>query len=178
MDLRIEELEADDLDRIREIDRSESVRFLYIVERGALRRVESDLEIPTWDNATIAKAKARLAPKLAAGGVLLGALLGDRLVGVAVLGGELFGPDSNRLELAFLYVSSSHRRRGVAKDLMEKVCRRARQSGAEQLYIASSDTHSAVDFYLGYGCVLAERVDSRIFEENVPTDIHLTFDLN
>ena len=56
------------------------------------------------DEAAIAGDKERLAPKLAAGGVLLGAFDGDRLVGVAVLGGEFLGTRANQLGLAFLYV--------------------------------------------------------------------------
>jgi predicted GNAT superfamily acetyltransferase len=102
VDVRIRELRADELDRMGEIDRSESVRVLYVHEHGELRPVEVDLEIPTWDEAETAEAKERLAPKLAAGGVLLGAFDGERLVGVGVLGGELIGIRSNQVELAFL----------------------------------------------------------------------------
>ena len=174
--MRIQEMKAGDLDRIREIDRSESVRFVYVYEQGELRPVEVNHDIPTWGEEMVAEAKERLAPKLAAGGVLLGAVDGDQLVAVAVLGGEFIGIRSNQLEVAFLYVSNGYRRRGIAKQLMDEICRRARRRGAEQLYISASETESAVGFYLGYGCRLAERVDPALFELE-PRDIHLTLDL-
>lgn len=113
--MHIQEMNAGDLDRIREIDRSESVRFLYVHEQGELRRVERKLEIPTWDDARIEEEKGRLGPKFADGGVLLGAFDSDELAGVVVLGGEFIGLRSNQLEVAFLYVSNGHRRRGVAR---------------------------------------------------------------
>jgi ribosomal protein S18 acetylase RimI-like enzyme len=175
--VRVRELKAADLDRIREIDRSESVRTLYVHEQGQLQAVETDLEIPTWGEARVEQEKKRLTPKLEAGGVLLGALDGDQLVGVAALGGEFIGIRSNQLEVAFLYVNNGHRGRRIAKELMDELCRRARERGAEQLYVSSSDTESAIRFYLRYGCRPAERVDPALAAENEPTDIPLTLDL-
>jgi ribosomal protein S18 acetylase RimI-like enzyme len=174
--MRIEELKAADLDRIREIDRSESVRFKYVYEHGELLSVEINHEIPTWTDAMVVEAKEMLAPKLAAGGALLGAFAGDTLVGVAVLGGELIGVEANQLQMAFLYVSNGYRRRGIANALMDEVCLRARQKGAKQLYISATETESALGFYFRYGCRLAESVEPALYELE-PADIHLTLDL-
>ena len=176
MDIRVQELPAADLDRIREIDRSENVRFKYVYEAGELRPVEINHRIPTWPDGMLAEAKEMLAPKLAADGVLLGASDGNKLVGVAVLSGEFIGTHSHQLQMAFLYVSNGYRRRGLATKLMDEVCRRAREKGAEQLYISATETESAVGFYLGYGCQLAATVDPLLYEIE-PADIHLTLDL-
>jgi hypothetical protein len=102
-DVRIEELRANELDRIREIDRSEIVRALYIYEQGELRRVEADLEPAAWTEAELARITERLAPKLAAG---------------------------------------------------------------------------AIHFYLDYGCRPVAQIDSQLYAENKPTDIHLTLRLD
>jgi len=176
VDVRIEELSAGELDRIREIDRSEQARFKYVYDHGELRPVEINHDIPAWSDAMVAELKEMLAPKLAAGGVLLGALDDERLVGAAVLGGERIGRRSDQLQMAFLYVSNGYRRRGVARALMDEVCRRARERGARRLYISAAETESAVGFYLDYGCRLAESVDPALFALE-PTDIHLTLDL-
>jgi ribosomal protein S18 acetylase RimI-like enzyme len=176
VDVRVQELDAGDLDRIGDIDRSERTSSLYVHEDGALRAVPVDLAIPTWDEAALARVKARLRPKLATGGVLVGALDGDRLVGAAVLAGEWMGPRADQLELAFLYVSSDWRGRGIGRRLMDHACRRAREHGAARLYVSASDTCSAIRFYLGYGCRPAEHVDAAL-AALVPTDIHLTCDL-
>jgi GNAT superfamily N-acetyltransferase len=112
--VRVEELR--DPARIREIDRSESVSTLYVHEDGELRAIDADLELPGWDEAELARLTARLAGLLEAGRVVLGAFEGDELVGAAALAGA---------ELAFLYVSRSHRGRGVAKRLLDDVALRA-----------------------------------------------------
>jgi ribosomal protein S18 acetylase RimI-like enzyme len=174
--LRIEELRARDLDRIGEIDRAESVRVLYVREGRELRPVEAELQIPAWDDAVLAAVKERLAAKLAAGGVLLGALDGERLVGGAVLGGERLGIRSQQLEVAFLYVSDGYRRRGIATALLDEVCRRAHERGAEELSISASDTGASIGFYLRYGCRPAERAEGELAGAE-PTDIALTLAL-
>jgi ribosomal protein S18 acetylase RimI-like enzyme len=174
----IRELEPRELGRIREIDRSETSRFVYVLEANELRRIEANLDVPTWDGAAVEDATARLAPKLAAGGVLLGAFDCPRLVGVAVLGGEWVGVDPRQRELAFLHVSATDRCRGLAKQLTDALCRHAQRAGAKQLYISASDTESAIGFYLGFGCRVAERVDPAIAAENAPTDIPLILDVD
>ena len=144
------------------------MRALYVDEHGELRAVDVELELPTWDEAELAAARERLAPMLAAGGVLLGAFEGERLAGVAVLGGA---------ELAFLHVDRAHRGRGIARALLDEVCSRARDRGAEELLVSASDTDSSIRFYLGYGCRLAAEVDAELAALMPATDIQLTLDL-
>jgi ribosomal protein S18 acetylase RimI-like enzyme len=174
--VEIRELGPDELARIREIDRSESACGFFVCEQGSLRLVERELELATWDDAELAETTDRLTGSLARGGVLLGIADGPRLVAAAVLGGELLAGDERRLELVFLHVSRSHRRLGLARRLLDDVCRRARERGAEQLYISSSDVEPAVRFYLACGCVLAAHADPAIVAR-WPTDIQLTREL-
>jgi ribosomal protein S18 acetylase RimI-like enzyme len=174
VDLR--ELGLTELGRIREIDRSEHADAVYVVDDGGLRRVVRMLELPTWTEAELAETMQRLSGSVAAGGVFLGVLDGTALVAAAMLGGELLAGEPERLELVFLHVSRTHRRRGLARQLFGEVCRRARAAGAEQLYISSSDVEPAVRFYLGQGCQLAERVDPGLVER-WPTDVQLTLAL-
>jgi ribosomal protein S18 acetylase RimI-like enzyme len=176
-EVRIEQLPRAELGRIREIDRSETVASVYLREGDELQRVETRLEIPPWNDDEIARIKARLARKLAAGGVLLGALDGDELVGAAVLGGELVGMPPNQLELAFLYVDNHHRGRRIGGALLDEVCRIAKARGARSLCISASDTESAIGFYIKHGARLARQIDLGIAAENEPTDIQLTLDL-
>ena len=176
MTIEIQELGADGLGRIGEIDRSESVRFKYLYDGGALRPVEINHEIPTWSDAMVEDAVEMLEPKLREGGVMLGAVDGDRLVGVAVLAGSFIGEERDQLQLAFLYVSNAYRRRGIARRLLDEVCVHARRKGVRQLYISATETESALGFYVGYGCRLAERVDEELYRLE-PLDIHLTLDL-
>ena len=109
---------------------------------------------------------------------MLGAFAGDRLVGIAVLGGRRIGLGAQALELAFLHVSRGHRGQGVARRLLEEVCRRARGGGVEQLYVSASDTESSIAFYLGRGFELAEHIDADLAASYPQTDIALTLDLD
>ena len=176
MAIRIVQLARDQLGRIGEIDRSERVRFKYEYADGALRQVEINHEIPAWSTSMIADAVAMLEPKLRAGGILLGAVDGDRLVGVAVLDGAFIGELRDQLQMAFLYVSNGYRRLGIGRQLMDEVCEHARRKGARQLYISAAETESAVGFYLDYGGRLAQRLDPALYRLE-PLDIHLTLDL-
>jgi ribosomal protein S18 acetylase RimI-like enzyme len=173
---RVRELGPEALARIGEIDRSEHADGYFVLEGGGLRRVERELEIPTWDDAELADTLARLRHSLATGGVLLGVVDDERLVAAAMLGGELLAGETRRLELVFLHVSRAHRRLGLARELLDEVCLRARERGAEQLYVSSSDVEPAVRFYLARGCELASQTDAAMVER-WPTDIHLTLDL-
>ena len=170
------ELGPADLGRIREIDRSERATGFFVVEDGVLTRIERELEIPGWTEDELAKGVERLGASLAGGGLLLGALDDGALVAAAVLGGLWLEGAPDRLELVFLHVSSTHRRRGLAGMLFDEVCRRARERGARQLYISSSDVEPAVRFYLGRGCRVAEQVDPAI-QRRWPTDVQLTLEL-
>ena len=172
----VRELAASELVRIGEIDRSETADGFYVVEDGRLQRVERRLEIPTWSEAELEETLERLARGLAAGGLMLGIVDGPRLAAAALLGGEPLDGERERLELVFLHVSRPHRRHGLAGALFDEVCVRARQRGAEQLYISSSDVEPAVRFYLARDCRLAERVD-RAIASRWPADIPLELDL-
>jgi ribosomal protein S18 acetylase RimI-like enzyme len=175
--MTIVELPLDQLDRIAEIDRAETCTALYRVENGELVREDVHIEIPTWNAATLERAEELLRWKLDGGGSLLGVEDdGGRLVAVAALSGRFLGERSHQLELAFLYVSNGHRRRGLARALMDECARRARGRGAEQLYVSASETDSAIGFYLAYGCRLADEVDPQLYELE-PTDVHLVCDL-
>ncbi|MDQ3865797.1 MAG: GNAT family N-acetyltransferase [Actinomycetota bacterium] len=177
MNVQIEVLDHRELSRVRAIDVSESVRRIYVCTQGALERIDACFEIRSWDDAAFQRMTARLQPKLAAGGALLGAFMRTELVGAAVLAGEFLCERANQLELAFLYVDRRHRGRGVGTNLLGALSELARTRGADELYISASDTEPAIDFYLRHGCILARYVVAAIRAENEPTDIALTLDL-
>ncbi len=79
--------------------------------------------------------------------------------------------------LATLHVSRTHRRRGVASALWEAGVALAREAGARSLYVSATPTGSAVGFYLGRGCQLADPVHLELFA-NEPEDIHLIYALD
>lgn len=108
-----------------------------------------------------------------AGGVALGAFVGDRLVGVAVL---RFRLEAETAQLAALYVDRAHRRTGVAAALVTAVEDLARSDGARSLYVSATPSDSAVPFYLSRGFRPVERPHPDLFALE-PDDIHMTMPL-
>jgi N-acetylglutamate synthase-like GNAT family acetyltransferase len=105
-------------------------------------------------------------------GVLLGAFVKDRLVGVSVLESEFIGKDKDQLQLYFHLVDSNYRHRGISGELFRKSAMKAKELGAKMMYISATSSKNTVGFYLHMGCKLASRVDSRLYEME-PKDIHL-----
>jgi GNAT superfamily N-acetyltransferase len=107
-----------------------------------------------------------------AGGILLGAFDGETIAGLALLGNELA---PGVLQVALLYVSRPHRRRGVAGSLMDEMERLARDRGAQALYVSSVPSESAVGFYLSRGFRPTEPLPEPFAKE--PEDIHMLLPL-
>jgi N-acetylglutamate synthase-like GNAT family acetyltransferase len=59
---------------------------------------------------------------------------------------------------------------------LERAAARARELGAQRLYVSATESENTVDFYLRRGCRLAEEVDPALFALE-PNDIHLELDL-
>lgn len=173
MAIVIKELPASELGRIIEIDRSEHVTVLYHTLDGELVPEEVDLAVPTWSTegeeySVQAKIK-HWAPILHEGGVLLGALDGERLVGFAILRYRL---DEGTAQLAVMYVSRPYRRQGIASQLTDEVCRLARADGARSLYVSATPSDSAVGLYTSLGFTLVDQPHPELFALE-PEDIHM-----
>ncbi len=164
-----------DIEIIAAIDRSEQVDTLYSVEDGRLvERAVDVVEVPPWDPdghgpGSVAARVAFCRQCVVDGGEFLGAFDDAELLGVAVVDGRL---EPGLAWLAFLHVSRPHRRRGVASVLWDAAIDIAMEAGAGSMYVSATPTGSAVGFYLGRGCQLADPVHPRLFAEE-PDDIHL-----
>ena len=176
--IEIKQLDPDEIVRISEIDRSEHVTKGYKFQNGRLVSEAVDWNVPRWpmegqDNFSVQGMLKFLIPILEAGGVLLGALNGDNLVGLAVLRPHL---EEGMAQLAALFVSKDYRRKGIARKLTEEAVRLARTSGDWRLYVSATPSESAIGFYLSQGFKLAEKVHPLLYELE-PEDIHLIKDL-
>jgi hypothetical protein len=87
--ITIRHMEASELDRIREIDRSEHVTQEYSYRRGSLEKRTVDVVVPTWsrsgDNEHSVQGRVNAwQPILDRGGTLVGAVDADTLAGFAI----------------------------------------------------------------------------------------------
>ncbi len=173
--MEVRRLAAGDLSLVATIDRSEHVDVQYAVIDGALTEQPVVMsEIPRWEPTgtgphSVAAAIDFCASVLAGRAVLLGSFDGGQAAGVAVVDPE-FEPEL--AWLAFLHVSRPFRRRGAARALWRAAADIAREGGATSMYVSATPTGSAVSFYLGQGCQLADPVHPALFA-NEPEDIHL-----
>jgi len=92
-------------------------------------------------------------------GHIFGAYADDRLVGFAVLLKEKFGSNNQYIQLKSFHVSLDYRDRGIGKKLFKMCEEKAREIGAEKMYISANDSEATQGFYLGLGCVDAREIN-------------------
>jgi GNAT superfamily N-acetyltransferase len=178
--IEIHRLGVDDLHRVvAAIDRTEVIDIQYEVVDGVLReRSVAPIDVPPWTlegaEHSVDSYVAWLAPLVAAGAPALVPHDDDVPVGLAVVVPDYDLPLG---WLAFLHVSRSHRRRGVAAALWDAATDACREAGATSMYVSATPSGSAVGFYRSRGCVLADPPRPELFEPE-PHDIHLVLDLS
>lgn len=179
----VRRLEPSDVALVASIDRSEHVEVQYRVEDGRLVEApvpDSMADIPTWDpdgsgEHSVASHMAFYASVVADGAALFGAFDDDgELMGLASVN-PTFEP--GLAWLATIHVSRAHRRRGAASAMWDAGVALAREAGARSLYVSATPTGSAVGFYFGRGCRLADPVHPQLFADE-PEDIHLVCPLD
>lgn len=169
---RIRPMLAPELARIAEIDRSERITQQYRQRGELLELFDVDVDAPRWGEPGEDSIENRIdqwTRLIDAGGVLLGALDGDHLVGFAIY--QRATPETPT-NLAVLHVTKSWRGRGVGRDLTNEVVRLARAEGAQRLYVSATPTRRTVDFYLSQGFMPLATPHERLLALE-PDDIHM-----
>lgn len=174
--LEVTRLDAADLPLIAAIDRSETVDRRYIVTDAGLVSRPVTLDIPPWErdgegSHSVAAMIAFCEPLIARGAVFAGVLNGSEPAGLVVIDSSF---EASTAWLAFLHVSRSYRRQGVATALWEFAVDVAASAGTHEMYVSAASTGSALGFYLSRGCVLADPVHPDLYALE-PDDIHLTW---
>ena len=167
--IEIRELARGELARAYDIDDSDDGDVVYVVTGACLKATPLEWHRPRRTPERWNQSIASWGRILDRGGAAYGALLGDLLVGVAVLRPRL---TAARAQLQSLFVSRAYRRQGVARRLLAEVERRAIAGGARELYVSAMPSVPAVGFYLAQGFRLAEEVDPDLFAQE-PEDVHL-----
>lgn len=105
-------------------------------------------------------------------GFVIGAFSDGRLKGFASIESKPFGKYNQYMDLSSIHVSQDMRRKGVGKELFQRIKDYAKKHGAQKLYISA---HSAVEsqaFYRALGCVEAEEYNTEHVEKE-PCDCQL-----
>lgn len=168
----IRPLSAAELDRLAEIDVSESGSVVYALVNGELRGHAEEWQRPRWDATAWRRKYAEWQHTLKMD-VALGAFDEERLVGMASL---RYALTDSMAQLTTLHVDRAYRKRGVARALVQEVVRLVKESGAASLYVSAVPSESALGFYRSQGFALVDEPHPRLFELE-PEDIHMVKNL-
>lgn len=167
-------LRIDELDRIAEIDRRERIDTL--VEQHGTRLVErrGDWSAPSWDPVgqgahSVAAQRRALERYVDDGGIVIGALAGDRLVGIGVVVPHL---RPGIAQLAYLHVSAPFRAHGVGSLLAARLEDVAREAGDSEMVVSATPSRNTVRFYVGRGFRPMPEPLTELYELE-PEDVHL-----
>lgn len=171
-------LDASDLARLGDIDRTEYVPVIYHQHGDQLTEEHHEYHIPPWFTDTdgdhsVASHRAFCERHLAAGGTAVGAFDGERLVGIGVVTPHV---RPGIAQLAYLQVSDGYRGQGVGRKLCELMDDIARAAGNTQMVVSATPSVNTVRFYMGRGFrPTAEPLPELV--ELEPEDVHLSREL-
>jgi len=175
--ITIRRLEANEVSRLSEFDRTERITRLYAIEDGQLTSKPAEIDVPPWDDAHIHHLVEMTQSEMDQGAWAWGAFEREQIGGLACVGGRLIGQDGDLVQLVLMHVSKDFRRQGVASRLFDLAVQRARDLGAWGLYISATPSNSALGFYVSRGAGLASEVIAELYEKE-PEDIHLILPLD
>ena len=162
----------EDVENVWAIDRSEVVDNIYCVENGLLVLKPAHFDLHGWPPGEAEKYAPLLMECFDEGGWFHGLFDQGSMIGVAILAAKLIGQNKDRLQLKFLHLSKTYRRRGLGAQLFELAKTEAHMRSAKTMYISATPSENTIDFYRRLGCVVTQELDPELFALE-PEDIHL-----
>jgi len=177
IDMKIREISRSEIGKIwTEIDRSEFIHEICIMKENELTTKEINFDAQGWDNGSEKTYAPILEECFDSGGYFLGAFNGSgKLCGISVLENRFNG--NKRLQLKFLHISKEARKTGLGGALFKSSVEKAREKGAEMMYISSCENKNTVEFYKHMGCFITNNIDKELYKLE-PLDIHMEYKIN
>ena len=170
-------LTHNEIPRIWEIDRTELIERLYVLQQGQLVLSEQRFDMKGWPDGEAEHYTPVLLESAERGAPFWGVFEDDKLVAAASVDPQWRGQDNTLLQLSFLHISHQQRGQGLARILFDYCVEYAKQKGASGLYISSTPSENSVNFYQHMGCRLIDVPDTELYERE-PEDIHLVLNFN
>lgn len=98
------------------------------------------------------------------GGAVFGAFHKEALIGFASVENEFFGSQKEYLQLSCIHTSYESRGMGIGKKLFSIACKKAKQMGAQKLYISTHSSEESQAFYKATGCVEAVEYNAKLVD--------------
>lgn len=175
--LYFRDLLVEECDRISEIDPSQYIEKVWRNIDGQYQLITIDYMEEDWPDG-YDKYRDALKETIRAGGAAIGAFdEEERLVGFITLNSGFFGETAKYLLLDSMFVSKQCRNYGIGKQLFQKCTEKAKEWGADKLYMCAASSQETIAFYRSLGCIDAKEVNKRLYESD-PRDIQLEYELN
>ena len=174
--MEIRKLERDEIEKVWEIDRSEVIEKFCFYKDGEIHYDVEHYEQKGWYPDEMKETIVHLYDVFDRKGYFLGAFDEGKMVGIVVLESKFIGPKKNKLQLVFLHISNKYRKKGLGTKFMNMAIEKAKELGAEKLYISACPSENTVHFYQSFGAVLSSELNEELFELE-PEDIHLELEI-
>ena len=172
--IEVRHLDARELSRVREIERTERIDVLYVQHGTRLEERVGDFSSTNWDlegsgEYSVAALLEMLEQRIELGATAVGAFAGDRLVGFGVVLPHI---RPTTAQLVALYVSDGHRGRGIGGRVSDELERIAREAGDREMVVSATPSANTVHFYRGRGFTPSAEPLPELFELE-PEDVHM-----
>ena len=127
-----------------------------------------------WDLSELRELASEIEYRLTNGWSGFGAWQNRRLIGFGVLDERPLGSRNQYLDLVHFYVSEPYRGLGVGRRLFSMAAQKAREAGAEKLYISAHSSKESQKAYRRLGCKLAEEIDP-VLAAKEPCDVQMEY---
>ncbi len=167
-------MEANEVNKIKSIDRSERIRTGYRFADGQLQKMQVNWDSPAWGlegegEYTVAAEIRFCQGHLERNGRMYGAFDDETLVGIGIIQHDI-APET--AQLAYLHVTNGFRKQGIGGKITEALFVEAKKGGAQRIYVSAVRSGSAVEYYLSQGFKPTDNPIPELFELE-PEDIHM-----
>lgn len=162
----------DEVTQVWGIDRSETIDAIYYLENDVLVLKPEHYDMSGWPPGEAQIYMPLLIDCFDRGGWFYGLFDPDKMIGVAILENKFIGRQNDLLQLKFMHVSHTYRKRGFGHQLFDLAKSDAARRGARGIYISATPSENTVNFYLKLGSRVTTDPDPELFHLE-PDDIHL-----
>ncbi|WP_315081732.1 GNAT family N-acetyltransferase [uncultured Clostridium sp.] len=152
-----------DMDKIEEIDGECYIARAWREVNGIKKLVDInwlEKELPnglTWH-------KEHFLLSIKSGGRAFGCFDDEKMVGYAVINGDIFGVTAKYILLDQMFISKEYRNMGIGKKLFNECCNAAKDLGAEKIYICAASSEETIAFYFERGCKENLEINDILYE--------------
>ncbi len=172
--IQYRELTIEECNRINEIDPSQYIERVWRNIEGEYQLVTINYMEEDWPDGYETYRDA-LIVTIQSGGVAIGAFTEtNQLIGFVTLNHDFFGKSAKYLLLESMFVSKEFRNLGLGKNLFQRCREKAKEWGAEKLYLCAASSEDTIAFYRSVGCVAAEEINQELYDRD-HRDIQLEF---